>query len=77
MTATIPNYTRAIYKNLKKFRGEATLFQLNPPLKGEEWVVESDLQFETLIFASDKWGKPKSFLDIANAPVEDIGYTVK
>jgi hypothetical protein len=77
MTATIPDYTRAIYKNLKKFRGEATLFHLDPPIKGEEWVVESDAGFEVLVFASDKYGKVKSFLDIANRPLEELGYEIK
>jgi hypothetical protein len=77
MTATIPDYSRAIYKNLRKFRGEATLFRLDPPLKGHEWVVESDLGFETLIFPTDKWGKVKSFLEIANSEIENIGYKVK
>jgi hypothetical protein len=77
MTATIPDYTRAIHKNLGKFRGEATLFQLNPPLKGHEWVVESDLGFETLIFPTDKWGKVKSFIELANSDIENIGYKVQ
>ena len=77
MTATIPDYTRAIYKNLKKFRGDATLFKLDPPLKGHEWVVESDLGWEILIFPADRWGKPKEFLELANSDVESIGYKVQ
>ena len=59
MTATIPDYTRAIYKNLKKFRGEATLFYLDPPINGEEWVVESDAGFEVdAKYITDKTGIP-------------------
>jgi len=77
MTATIPDYSRAIYKNLRKFRGEATLFRLDPPLKGHEWVVESDLGFETLIFPTDRWGKVNDFLEIANSEIENIGYKVQ
>lgn len=77
MTATIPDYTRAIHKNLGKFRGEATLFHLNPPLKGHKYVVESDLGFETLIFATDRWGKVKTFLELANSEIENIGYKVQ
>lgn len=76
MTAYIPDYSKATIKNLKKFRGEATLFRLDPPLKGHEWVVESDLGWETLIFASDRWGKVKNFLEIANSDISNIGYKI-
>ena len=62
-TATIMD-TPTVYKNLKKFKGEAFLFKMSPPFQGHEYIIESTLPMETKYFPSDKYGKVHSFLDL-------------
>lgn len=73
-TATIVD-TATVYKNLKKCRGEAFLFKMNPPFQGHEYIVESTIPNETMYFRADKFGKVKDFDNIP-LDLEKEGYEI-
>ena len=78
-------------KNLRRWSGEATVYRLDPPYRGEEYVVVSSVHLpkspwkeETMIFASTGAGEVPSYSDLAMvkeyshaAALAVIGYEVK
>lgn len=73
-TATIQD-SRTIWKNLKRCRGEAFVFKLDPPFKGHEYVLESAIPNEVKYFQCDKYGKVKDFTDLP-LDLDKEGYTI-
>ncbi len=56
-------------KDLSGWNGHASLYRLDPPLDGEEYVIASaarvsGLAIETYLFPSDKDGNPKSYSEM-------------
>ena len=77
-TATIQD-TNTIWKNLKKCRGNAFVFKLDPPFQGIEYVLESTIRIgceETLYFKCDKYGKVKDHTDLPIKSLETEGYSI-
>lgn len=78
-------------KNLPRWTGEATVYRLDPPYRGEEYVVASSIYLpkspwkeETAIFASTEAGEVPSYVDLAmvkecshDAALAVIGYEVE
>lgn len=78
-------------KEIRGFRGEAAVYRLDPPYRGEEYVVASSIYLpkspwkeETMIFASTEAGEVPSYSDLAVvkeyshvAALASIGYEVK
>ena len=78
-------------KEIRGFRGEAAVYRLDPPYRGEEYVVVSSIHLpkspwkeETMIFASTEAGEVPSYFDLAvvkeyshAAALASIGYEVK
>lgn len=74
-TATIQD-NKTVWKNLKKCRGEAFVFKLDPPFDGNEYVLESTLPTEIMYFKCDKYGKVKDYTDLPIKSIEKEGYTI-
>lgn len=78
-------------KNLPHWVGAAAVYRLDPPYRGEEYVVASSIHLpkspwkeETMIFASTEAGEVPSYFDLAvvkeyshAAALASIGYEVK
>ncbi len=59
-------------RTMKDWRGDAALYELDPPFKQQRFVVVSaiDAMFtgpETYVFASDAAGEPKSWLELGGS----------
>lgn len=78
-------------KEVRGFRGEAAVYRLDPPYRGEEYVVASSIYLpkspwkeETVIFPSTEAGEVPAYSDLAMvkeyshaAALASIGYEVK
>ena len=78
-------------KNLPRWDGEAAVYRLDPPYRGEEYVVASSIYLpkspwkeETVIFPSTEAGEVPAYSELAivkeyshAAALASIGYEVK
>ena len=78
-------------KNLRRWSGEATVYRLDPPYRGEEYVVASSIYLpkspwkeETAVFPATEAGEVPSYSELAivkeyshAAALASIGYEVK